>query len=96
MQAPADTGVHYSIAPFRIAPTVETNYFEMDLASLMVFYARESALLKTSLLEGKSWEDVQEQRHRLIDIEAALHRRSTLAQNPAESPGDRDHNSSPS
>jgi hypothetical protein len=58
------------------------NLRKMDLEDLKKAYLRESEKLKTSLLEGARWEDIQEQRHTLIEYEIALYQRIRFERKP--------------
>ena len=48
---------------------------QMDTDQLKQAYLLESDKLKNSLLEGARWEDIQDQRHKLIEYEIALYQR---------------------
>jgi hypothetical protein len=57
----------------------------LDLETLKHMYAGEADKLKTSLLNGATWEEVQEYRHRVIRLEAALYQKIRSGNlNPAE------------
>jgi hypothetical protein len=57
----------------------------LDLDTLKNMYAGEADKLKTSLLNGATWEEVQEYRHRVIRLEAALYQKIRSGNlNPAE------------
>lgn len=58
---------------------------QVDLETLKEMYAAEADKLKTNVLTGARWEEVQEQRHRLIDFEIALYQKMRYAQ-PAPTP----------
>ncbi|GAB4092921.1 hypothetical protein [Flaviaesturariibacter terrae] len=55
-------------------PPVDLNYYHLDTDTLQRLYLHETERLKVALLEGSSWQEVQELRHRITDIEAALYR----------------------
>ncbi|MDB5253455.1 MAG: hypothetical protein JWP27_2624 [Flaviaesturariibacter sp.] len=48
---------------------------QLDLETLKQMFALETDKLRQSLLTGASWEDVQQQRYRLIDFEVALYQK---------------------
>ncbi|MDB5195816.1 MAG: hypothetical protein JWP88_186 [Flaviaesturariibacter sp.] len=52
----------------------------LDLDTLKLMYAAETDKLKDSVLTGAQWDQVQEQRHRLIDFEIALYHKMRYAQ----------------
>jgi hypothetical protein len=57
----------------------------LDLDTLKYMYAGEADKLKTSLLNGAAWEEVQEYRHRVTRLEAALYQKIRSGSlNPAE------------
>lgn len=55
---------------------------KMNLDELKNAYLQESEKLKASLLEGARWEDIQEQRHKLIEFEIALYQRIRFETKP--------------
>lgn len=55
----------------------------LDLDTLKQMYATETDKLKDCVLTGAQWEQVQEQRHRLIDFEIALYQKMRYAQGSA-------------
>lgn len=60
----------------------------MELEALRALFERESNGLKTALLNGATWEEVQEQRKKVTELSIALHRKIQasiqLSGNPAE------------
>jgi hypothetical protein len=57
----------------------------LDLDTLKQMYASEADKLKTSLLNGAAWEEVQDYRHRVTRLEAALYQKIRSGNlNPAE------------
>jgi hypothetical protein len=58
------------------------NLRKMELDDLKKAYLQESEKLKTSLLDGARWEDIQEQRHKLIEYEIALYQRIRFERKP--------------
>ncbi|WP_345253550.1 hypothetical protein [Flaviaesturariibacter amylovorans] len=69
---------------------MEKNLSTLSLQQLQELYHEESRLLRNALLEGRSWEEVQEHRHHLIDIEAAMHRTKPQPEKTPPEPG-REH-----
>ncbi len=57
---------------------METDYSDYDLASLKALYEREARNLRNKLLNGNTWEDVQEERRRMTKIASVLYKRSAL------------------
>jgi hypothetical protein len=57
---------------------------QLDIDTLKQLYTTESDKLKGFVLSGANWEQVLQQRHRLIDFEIALYHkmRYTQQQNP--------------
>ncbi|MCW3072975.1 MAG: hypothetical protein JWP69_44 [Flaviaesturariibacter sp.] len=53
----------------------------LDVDTLTQLYTSETDKLKTFLLNGAKWEEVQEQRYKLIDFEIALYQKMRYAQN---------------
>lgn len=63
----------------------------LSLETLQERYADVASRLKGALLEGKGWEDVQELRHQMKDLETALHKRIREGSlNPAQFQQDRE------
>jgi hypothetical protein len=58
------------------------NLRKMDLEDLKKAYVQESEKLKTALLDGAKWEDIQEQRYTLIEFEIALYQRIRFETKP--------------
>ena len=54
---------------------------QLDIETLKSLYAQETDKLKTSVFGGAKWEEVQEQRHRLIDFEIALYQKMRYGSN---------------
>lgn len=52
----------------------------LDLETLKQMYAAETDKHKASVLTGAQWEEVQQQRHRLIDFEIALYQKMRYTQ----------------
>jgi hypothetical protein len=64
---------------------MENELTRLDLETLKHMYAGEADKLKTSLLNGATWEEVQEYRHRVTRLEAALYYKIRTGNlNPAE------------
>lgn len=64
---------------------MENELTRLSLETLKYMYAGEADRLKTSLLNGATWEEVQEYRHRVIRLEAALYQKIRSENlNPAE------------
>lgn len=61
------------------------NWSELDVDSLRNAYETEAAKLKSSLLNGASWDDLKDQRKKVTDLAIALHKKVNTASNPAES-----------
>ena len=57
----------------------------LDIETLKALYEHESAMLKTALLNGALWEEVQSQRIRVTELSIALHQKRISLSNPAES-----------
>jgi hypothetical protein len=57
-----------------------------DLDSLKALYEKENEVLHARLLNGELWEEVKEQRQKVIELSIAYHKklRSTKGANPAE------------
>lgn len=56
----------------------------LDLETLKLLYETETAQLRTALINGALWEDVQSQRIRVTELAIALHQKRTASSNPAE------------
>jgi hypothetical protein len=66
-------------------PLMENELCRLDLETLKNMYAGEADKLKQSLLGGSAWEEVQECRHRVTRLEAALYQKIRTGNfNPAE------------
>ena len=52
---------------------------QLDIDTLKSLYSQETEKLRSCVLEGSKWEDVQAQRHRLIDFEIALYQKMRYA-----------------
>lgn len=52
----------------------------LDIDSLKELYVSETDKLKTYVLSGATWEQVQQQRHRLIHFETVLHQKMRFSQ----------------
>ena len=64
---------------------MKIEFFSLELETLKQEYIKEVERLKTSLLNGTAWEDVQEMRRKVTQLEAALYKK-IRSSNPAESP----------
>lgn len=64
---------------------MQTNWNELGVDELRDTYEKESAKLKTSLLNGTSWEELKEQRLKVTELAIALHKKINTSSNPAES-----------
>lgn len=64
---------------------MEMNWSELDVDSLRDAYEIEAAKLKSSLLNGASWDDLKGQRKKVTDLAIALHKKVNTTSNPAES-----------
>lgn len=62
---------------------------DLELEDLRMLFEKESSNLKTALLNGSSWEDVQDQRKKVTALSIALHKKMQasliVSDNPAES-----------
>ncbi|RYD91658.1 MAG: hypothetical protein EOP50_13925 [Sphingobacteriales bacterium] len=68
----------------------------LSLEALQERYADVASRLKAALLEGKGWEEVQELRHQVTDLETALHKRIREGSfNPAQYQQDREGSALP-
>lgn len=56
----------------------------LDLETLKSLYENEAAQLKTALINGALWEDVQAQRIKVTELAIAIHKKRTSSNNPAE------------
>jgi hypothetical protein len=56
----------------------------LDLETLKLLYENETAQLRTALLNGALWEDVQAQRIKVTELAIALHQKRMASSNPAE------------
>lgn len=66
---------------------MKINWRELEVEALRTLYEKESAALKTALLNGSTWEEVQELRKKVTDLSIALHKKiqaSAASDNPAE------------
>lgn len=66
---------------------MKVKWNELNLDELREVYEKESALLKTSLLNGSSWDELKEQRQKVTELAIALHKKINTSANPAESTG---------
>jgi hypothetical protein len=66
---------------------MKVKWNELNVDELRKVYEKESALLKTSLLNGNSWEELKEQRLKVTELAIALHKKINTSANPAESTG---------
>ncbi len=57
----------------------------LDLETLKVLHEREASKLRAALINGASWEDLQEQRHLVTEISIVIHQKRMSSSNPAES-----------
>lgn len=64
---------------------MEKNLCGLDLNILKSMYEKEASVLKNSLLNGASWEEVKEQRRKVTEISIAIHKLRYRSGNPAES-----------
>jgi hypothetical protein len=64
---------------------MEMNWSELDVDSLREVYETEASRLKTSLLNGASWEEMKDQRKKVTELAIALHKKINASGNPAES-----------
>jgi hypothetical protein len=68
---------------------MERNIESMDLPSLKMLYERETDDLNASLMNGVSWNDLRDQRKKIIQIAMAIQSKRTGGDlkngNPAES-----------
>jgi hypothetical protein len=48
---------------------------QLDIETLTQMYFLETDRLRQAVINGAAWEDVQQQRHRLIDVEVALYQK---------------------
>jgi len=66
---------------------MEANWSELNVDDLREAYEKESARLKTSLINGGSWEELKDQRQKVTELAIALHKKIHTSDNPAESTG---------
>jgi hypothetical protein len=64
---------------------MEINWSELDVDELRNVYEKESSKLKTSLINGTSWEELKDQRQKVTELAIALHKKINSTANPAES-----------
>ncbi|MGZ5189868.1 MAG: hypothetical protein ACXWCZ_02550 [Flavisolibacter sp.] len=64
---------------------MDKNLCGLDLNLLKSMYEKEATVLKNSLLNGASWEEVKDQRRRVTEISIAIHKLRYRNGNPAES-----------
>jgi hypothetical protein len=57
----------------------------LDLETLKLLYEKEAAQLRSSLINGALWEDVQDQRIKVTELAIAIHQKRVANGNPAES-----------
>lgn len=56
----------------------------LDLETLKLLYENESAQLRTALINGALWEEVQSQRIKVTELSIAIHQKRMSSTNPAE------------
>jgi hypothetical protein len=64
---------------------MEMNWSELDVEILRDAYENEASKLKTSLLNGSTWEEMKDQRKKVTELAIALHKKINTSANPAES-----------
>jgi hypothetical protein len=64
---------------------MDKNLWGLDLKILKTMYDKEAAILKNSLLNGASWDEVKDQRRKVTEISIAMHKLRYRSGNPAES-----------
>jgi hypothetical protein len=64
---------------YKSYPIMLNELRQLDIDTLKSLYTEETDKLKTFVLGGAKWEEVQEQRHRLIDFEIALYQKMRYA-----------------
>ena len=64
---------------------MKKDWKHLDAASLKTLYERELQALHAALLSGAAWEDVQDQRHLLVELSKHLSK-VAVGSNPAEHP----------
>jgi hypothetical protein len=65
---------------------MEMNLEGFDLQTLKTMHQKEDAILKAALLEGKSWDEVFDQRYTVTQLAIAIHKKEkpSVEFNPAE------------
>jgi hypothetical protein len=64
---------------------MEMNWSELDIDSLREVYETEASKLKTSLLNGSSWEEMKDKRKIVTELAIELNKKINASGNPAES-----------
>jgi hypothetical protein len=64
---------------------MKTDLRTLDIEELKQAYLSESEKLKNCLLNGARWEDITEQRHRLIEFEIALYQKTRFTKTTSSS-----------
>jgi hypothetical protein len=64
---------------------MELKWNDLDVNALREVYEKESASLKSALLNGCSWEELKDQRQKVTELAIALHKKINASENPAES-----------
>lgn len=64
---------------------MEMNWNDLEVDALRQAYENESLKLKSSLLNGASWEEMKDQRKKVTELAIALHKKINVSGNPAES-----------
>jgi hypothetical protein len=64
---------------------MEMNWSDMNADALRDAYEKESAKLRSALLNGSSWEEMKDQRRKVTELAIALHKKINISTNPAES-----------
>lgn len=60
------------------------NYSELNLETLHRIFSQDTARLETALLAGASWEELQELRGHVTELQSALHKKIAQSNyNPA-------------
>jgi hypothetical protein len=58
--------------------TIQMDYHfsELDLGALRILFDKESAILKTKLLNGDQWHEVKEQKDKVTALSIAIHKKT--------------------
>ena len=56
-------------------PIMKASWSELEVEALRALFEKESMHLKTALLSGASWEEVQDQRKKVTELSIALHKK---------------------